>query len=629
MSNRRSHLVHRLQTLPSALAGVSVPRKLLALAAVLALLALALQPPAAQAQTVTDVWSATLDPGLFGTGYGCNNAGTSKCSLTNILSDDSFSYVGTTYSFTEIILGRDGVLKVVLDSTPSAATIFDLTLNVDDSPFPLSSASLSGSTLTWAESGLTWTLTTDVMLTLTATTYAPDDVVVVPRDWPLIPSGVEEGQQFRLLFLTSTFRQPSSTDIDVYNRFVQNRAAAGHEDIREYRSGFRVVGSTASVDARDNTVTTYTQGNRGVPIYWLTGAKAADNYADFYDGSWDSEEPRDESGNVQATTFLGDTYHTVPTGSTASGIADQREARPYYLGRTDSTTVGYLNHTVGSPLSSPDSGFPSESFPFYGLSQIFQVEGSAVLLPGELPPLLPGELPEPIDPPPPVVVPSGWELIPDGLGTGSQFRLLFVTSGLYTAESSDIADYNGRVRFNAGRGHGALTAYAGGFRVVGSTASVPAPSNTDTIFSDANPGVPIYWVKGRKVADDYADFYDGTWDEEREGRNAKGEALSRFTRRGLETSGVWTGIRVGHELGTSQVVMGLPNKDPGYVGLSAAGPLSSNAAGDGDPAEGLDFAPLYGLSQVFEVGIPASADLPKVPTKPLNPSVATCYVHSW
>ena len=54
-----------------------------------------------------------------------------------------------------------------------------------------------------------------------------------------------------------------------------------------------MVGSTAAVDARDNTKTTGT----GVPIYWLNGAKVADNYADFYDGSWSNEaNPKDESG---------------------------------------------------------------------------------------------------------------------------------------------------------------------------------------------------------------------------------------------------------------------------------------------------------------------------------------------
>ena len=116
MSNRSSHFAHRFQTLPSALAGVPGSRRLLALAVVLAVLALALLTPGAQAQTV-----------------------------------------------------------------------------------------------------------------------APDDVAVVPEDWSLIPRGVSPGEQFRLIFLTSTTRDASSTDIGDYNTFVQNLAAAGHDDIREYQ----------------------------------------------------------------------------------------------------------------------------------------------------------------------------------------------------------------------------------------------------------------------------------------------------------------------------------------------------------------------------------------------------------
>ena len=50
MSNRSSHFAHRFQTLPSALAGVPGSRRLLAL-----------QPTAAQAQPVTEVWSASLN----------------------------------------------------------------------------------------------------------------------------------------------------------------------------------------------------------------------------------------------------------------------------------------------------------------------------------------------------------------------------------------------------------------------------------------------------------------------------------------------------------------------------------------------------------------------------------------
>ena len=58
------------------------------------------------------------------------------------------------------------------------------------------------------------------------------------------------------------------------------------------------VGCTENVDARDNTGTTYTSTDKGVPIYWLDGNKVADDYQDFYDGSWDDEtNDKNESGN--------------------------------------------------------------------------------------------------------------------------------------------------------------------------------------------------------------------------------------------------------------------------------------------------------------------------------------------
>ena len=89
----------------------------------------------------------------------------------------------------------------------------------------------------------------------------------VAYGWSLIPSGLAVGKKFRLLFISSTKRNAVSTKIADYNTHVQNAAAAGHTDIRDYSSGFRVVGSTSTVDARDNTSTTGT----GVPIYWLNG----------------------------------------------------------------------------------------------------------------------------------------------------------------------------------------------------------------------------------------------------------------------------------------------------------------------------------------------------------------------
>ena len=132
---------------------------------------------------------------------------------------------------------------------------------------------------------------------LAATPRAAMAQTEVAADWGLVPSGLGAGDSFRLLFATSTTRNGTSTDIADYNTFVQNRAAAGHADIQGYSTGFRVVASTSATDARDNTSTTGT----GVPIYWLGGNKVADNYADFYDGSWDDEtNSTDESGTARS-----------------------------------------------------------------------------------------------------------------------------------------------------------------------------------------------------------------------------------------------------------------------------------------------------------------------------------------
>ena len=79
--------------------------------------------------------------------------------------------------------------------------------------------------------------------------------VEVPINWSLKPAGLGGGDKFRLLFLSSTKRNGTSTDIADYNTFIQNRANNGHTDIRAHSAGFRMVGCTADVDARDNTGT--------------------------------------------------------------------------------------------------------------------------------------------------------------------------------------------------------------------------------------------------------------------------------------------------------------------------------------------------------------------------------------
>ena len=206
----------------------------------------------------------------------------------------------------------------------------------------------------------------------------------VPGDWALKPSGLSGGDQFRLLFITSTGRNAQSTDIADYNTFVQGAAAAGHQAIRSHSSGFRVVGCTEAVDARDNTSTTYTSADKGVPIYWLGGNKVADEYEDFYDESWDDEaNPKNESGLVRD---LSGTSNGMVTGCNHDGTeaifrgggATTSEA----LGRS-MVRRGRLDSSSDGPLSSSAGSYDNHnSRPLYSLSQVFQVNTPATGTPG-------------------------------------------------------------------------------------------------------------------------------------------------------------------------------------------------------------------------------------------------------
>ncbi|MYK86290.1 MAG: hypothetical protein F4025_07825, partial [Synechococcus sp. SB0669_bin_7] len=184
-----------------------------------------------------------------------------------------------------------------------------------------------------------------------------DGSYTVPGDWALKPSGLASGATFRLLFVTSTTRNADTAGIATYNTFVQDRAKAGHSAISDSCGDlFKVVGSSGAVHAYDNTATTGT----GMPIYWLNGAKAADNYGDFYDGSWDSISARDESGNSLSSV------NRVWTGSSDSGA---RTAG--FLGRANQhISYGLLSQNRPLFFGATDR---SNTYPFYGLSPVFTV----------------------------------------------------------------------------------------------------------------------------------------------------------------------------------------------------------------------------------------------------------------
>ena len=193
----------------------------------------------------------------------------------------------------------------------------------------------------------------------------------VPADWSLIPTGLGAGDSFRLLFIPSIGTDVDLQGIERYNTYVKARAAAGHADIQAYSHTFRILASTEEVDARDNTSTTT---GPGVPIYWLNGAKVADDYEDFYDGSWDEEVMGRRETGVAFT--IGSRWQTW-TGSAHDGTE-------FFDTDTTSRAVGNAGNypvAVGRPNSStashgPISGSTADrtlSKGVYALSGVFTV----------------------------------------------------------------------------------------------------------------------------------------------------------------------------------------------------------------------------------------------------------------
>ena len=389
----------------------------------------------------------------------------------------------------------------------------------------------------------------------------------VPFNWSLKPSGLVVGDQFRLIFVSSTGRDASSESIDAYNTWIQSLAAAGHTDIQRYYSTFTVVGSTAAVDARDNTQTTYTSSDEGVPIYWLNGNKVADDYEDFYDGSWGDEANR----KTEAGTASSDT--TIRTGSDPDGTEKGFGLFSLALGKSLATVgIPDSSATGDGPLSSDTNAADSSTLPLYGLSGVFTVVA-----------------------PPPTEVPSTWSLVPSGLGEGDEFRLLFVSSTTRTPQATGIGTYNTYVQNRAAVGHTDIRDFSSTFAAVGCTAAMDARDNTYTIYTSSDKGVPIYWLNGNNVADDYEDFYDGGWDDEANPKTEAGTSTSATT--------IWTGcdedgteaIHIG---GTASRALGTFSVAFGDLDHATLGPVGhpNNIGGNALSK------PVYGLSAVFRVG---------------------------
>ena len=191
--------------------------------------------------------------------------------------------------------------------------------------------------------------------------------------WSLRPSGLGEGDEFRLIFISSQKRKALSSSISTYNNWIQSQAGSGHTDIRTHRNSFRAVVCTEDDDARENTAMNHTTV---APIYWLGGTKVADSYNDFYDGSWDNDSnSKDRTENGTNELDLTDVGNEPWTGCedngteafSSSNVSQALGKDPARLGRPGTAGDG------NNPLSGNQVANRNTDHTMYGISAVFKI----------------------------------------------------------------------------------------------------------------------------------------------------------------------------------------------------------------------------------------------------------------
>ena len=192
-------------------------------------------------------------------------------------------------------------------------------------------------------------------------------------------SGLGEGDSFRLLFATRATMQATAKEITDYTDHVGNGAVLSPiiqtQEFSEAFLSFLPVASIRHINARALTNTTYTDDNKGVPIYWVAGSKVADDYEDFYDGSWDDEtNVRDANGNLRPVP------NGVWTGSASDGteliegvVSKALGQNQAGYGAPDSTAAG------AGPLQSGSTAAYTEERPLYGISPVYRIVPPALV----------------------------------------------------------------------------------------------------------------------------------------------------------------------------------------------------------------------------------------------------------
>lgn len=170
------------------------------------------------------------------------------------------------------------------------------------------------------------------------------------------PAGLNTGDKYHVMFVSSTARDALSANIADYDAHVQSAA-----DAAGIGSGigisWRAVGSTPSISAYDHLSPLFSDLNN-VPIYNQHGDLLATGFADLWDGALvATNSVLYDENNIETITL-------VWTGTFSNGAGYTN----FTLGSANNFSI-YGNSNNYNTWETNASGNANQSFSIYGLSQ--------------------------------------------------------------------------------------------------------------------------------------------------------------------------------------------------------------------------------------------------------------------
>jgi hypothetical protein len=131
-------------------------------------------------------------------------------------------------------------------------------------------------------------------------------------------AALDDGDKYRVLFVTSTLRDAKSSEITDYNTFVSNAAVSGSVT-GSMGLTWKALASTENMNAQDN-IGVYNGDNSSITMFNTSGQIVASSGADLWDGVLDNPILYDESAEQRREFVWTGSHEDGGTGVSLGGV---------------------------------------------------------------------------------------------------------------------------------------------------------------------------------------------------------------------------------------------------------------------------------------------------------------------